>query len=59
MSPTLSGTYLGLYRYKGHQVLIERTTSSFRITKVYWKTKAFAQKFGGYKPKELKRFGEF
>lgn len=59
VSPALSGTSLGLYRYKGHQVLIERTTSSFRITNVYWKTKTLAKKFGGHKPKELKRFGEF
>ncbi len=59
VSPASSGTHLGLYHYKGHKVLIERTTSSSRITNVYWKSKRLAKRFGGYKPKELKRYAEY
>lgn len=59
VSPALSGTHLGLYHYKGHKVLIERTTSSVRITNVYWKSKKLARKYGGHKPKELKRYAEY
>ena len=59
VSPVLSGESLGLYHYKGHKVLIDRTTSSFRITNVYWKTRKLAKKYGGHKPKELKRYGEW
>ena len=58
-SPVASGRSLGLYHYKGHRVLIERTLSSYRITNVYWRSAKLARMYGGTKPKELKTFAQW
>ena len=57
-SPAASGWSLGIYHYKGHRVLIERTTSSYRITNVYWRSAKLARMYGGKKPKELKTYAQ-
>ena len=58
-SPVASGRSLGIYHYKGHRVLIERSFSSYRITNVYWRSVKLARMYGGKKPKELRTLAQW
>ena len=58
-SPVASGRCLGMYHYKGHRVLIERSFSSYRITNVYWRSAKLARMYGGKKPKELRTLAQW